>query len=98
MRKAVAALALALLVPAVAAADPTPIPQSDTDTQYVGNPATPNPIASPDPPRHPHMAPNGRSNLHEDAWQTDTSRWNLRPVGLGGPARTAGRCPFVNVG
>src|SRR5262249_21391226 len=33
-----------------------------------------------------------------EAWQTDTSRWNIRPVGLGNPARTAGRCPFVNVG
>ena len=26
-------------------------------------------------PRHPFMAPNGRSNLHDDAYQTDTYRW-----------------------
>ena len=73
MRPPVAPALLAVLALAgPAAADPKPIPQSDTDTQFIGAPATPNPIASPDPPRHPHMAPNGRSNLHDDAYQTDT--------------------------
>jgi hypothetical protein len=40
-------------------------------------------VVAPRAPRHPHMAPNGRSNLHEDAWQTDTS---VKPGPLGGPA------------
>src|SRR4051794_16265328 len=75
MRPAAGLLALlALLAPAAARADPPAIPQSDTDTPYVGNPAAPNPIASPDPPRHPFMAPNGSSNLHVDAYQTDANQ------------------------
>src|SRR3954447_4555269 len=64
--------ALALLAAPGGGAPASPIPQSDTDTQFIGAPATPSPIVSPDPPRHPHMAPNGRSNLHDDAYQTDT--------------------------
>jgi hypothetical protein len=39
---------------------------------FSGKPAVPHPVVAPDPPRHPHMAANGRSNLHEDAYQTDT--------------------------
>jgi hypothetical protein len=34
------------------------------------------------PPRHPFMAPNGRSNLHDDAYQTDTYRFG-GPLGDG---------------
>ena len=34
---------------------------------------------APRPPRHPFMAPNDRSNIHDDAYQTDTAdgpgRW-----------------------
>ena len=67
-----AALSALALLPAAAHAAPSPIPQSDTDTQFIGAPATPQPLSSPDPPRHPHMAPNGRSNLHDDAYQTDS--------------------------
>lgn len=71
MRLAPALAALALL-PAAAQAAPTPIPQTDPSTEFIGTPATPNPIVSPDPPRHPHMAANSRSSLHDDAYQTDT--------------------------
>src|SRR3954452_7437202 len=71
MRQVTAAPPALLAFPATAQADPTPIPQNDTATPYIGNPATPNPISSPDPPRHPYMAPNSRSNLHVDAYQTD---------------------------
>jgi hypothetical protein len=66
----VVAVSVLALLPAAAVAA-SPIPQSDTDTPFIGTPATPDPISSPDPPRHPHMAPNGRSNLHDDAYQTD---------------------------
>jgi hypothetical protein len=35
----------------------------------IGHPAERRPVYSPDPPRHPFMAPNGRSNLHVDAYR-----------------------------
>ena len=35
------------------------------------SPPTQQPVAVPDPPRHPFMAPNGRSNLHVDGYQSD---------------------------
>jgi hypothetical protein len=68
------ALVLLAAVPAGAAADP--IPESDTSAQaFFGAPAIQNPIFGiPEAPRHPFMAPNERSNLHTDAWQTDTYR------------------------
>ena len=74
MRKLLVLMALVLAAPAAALADP--IPESDTSAQeFFGNPATQNPVFGvPEPPRHPFMAPNERSNLHVDAWQTDTYR------------------------
>ena len=43
-----------------------------TAPAYAGHPAAPNPITGvPATPRNPHMAPNGRSEIHNDAWQTD---------------------------
>src|SRR5437763_6523524 len=75
-RVGAAAIAAAALLPAAAAADP--IPQSPPKGQvpeFVGGPATSQPISIPDappPPRHPFMAPNDRSNIHDDAYQTDT--------------------------
>src|SRR3954465_10200997 len=67
-------LTLVLAAPAAALADP--IPESDTSAQaFFGAPAVQNPIFGiPEAPRHPFMAPNERSNLHSDAWQTDTDR------------------------
>jgi hypothetical protein len=77
VKKALLALALALLaaMPASAAAD-DPIAETDTSAQaFFGSPATQNPIFGiPQAPRHPFMAPNERSNIHTDAWQTDTNR------------------------
>ena len=54
---------------------PQPIPEgpdAGSLPAFIGHPATPHPVAAPDPPRHPFMAPNGRSNIHDDAYQTDT--------------------------
>ena len=67
-------LALLLAAPAAALADP--IPESDTSAQeFFGAPAVQNPVFGiPQAPRHPFMAVNERSNLHTDAWQTDTNR------------------------
>ncbi|MDQ6916124.1 MAG: hypothetical protein M3155_10005, partial [Actinomycetota bacterium] len=59
-----------------AAADPIPqSPPKGSIPDFVGGPATPQPISfadAPTPPRHPFMAPNDRSNIHDDAYQTDT--------------------------
>nr|MDQ4041297.1 hypothetical protein [Actinomycetota bacterium] len=80
MRRGAAALLGALLV-LVAPAAADPIPERTTTNeipQFVGAPWTPQPVSlldAPTPPRHPHMAPNDRSNLHDDAYQTDTTNW-----------------------
>ena len=63
------------LLPAVSQAA-TPIPEGPRTAgmpEYEGAPASPNPVKAPLPPRHPRMAPNERSNLHVDAFQTDTN-------------------------
>ena len=69
-------IALAWLAAVPASAVGAPIPEGDRTeglVEYEGAPATPNPIAAPLPPRHPHMAPNEKSSLHVDAFQTDTN-------------------------
>jgi len=51
-----------------------PIPSDPRDgliTPMTGRPATPHPVAVPSIPRHPFMAPNQRSNIHDDAYQSD---------------------------
>lgn len=73
------ALALAVLVPwpAVAASLMTwPIPQDPRPPQvpsFVGAVAQPHPVRVPAPPQHPFMADNGSSNIHNDAWMSDTN-------------------------
>jgi hypothetical protein len=56
---------------------PPPIPQNPgaNAPAFVGSAATPDPTSGQSVPRHPFMAPNGRSNLHNDAYQTDSYRW-----------------------
>jgi outer membrane protein assembly factor BamB len=44
--------------------------------QFTGEPWTPKPVFAPPAPRHPFMAPNQRSNVHSDAFQTDTNTWS----------------------
>jgi hypothetical protein len=73
-----AAASLSLTAPAGAQ---TPIPQTPSDAPaFVGAPARQAPLATPPSPRHPFMAANGSSNLHEDGWQTDAS-WRAGPLG-----------------
>ncbi|HEX6714030.1 MAG TPA: hypothetical protein VF066_11605, partial [Thermoleophilaceae bacterium] len=84
MRRAVtiagACMALAAAPCAYAA---NPIPEGPNSLPaFIGKPATPNPVFAPDPPRHPHMAPNGRSNIHDDAYMTDTYQ-GAGPLGKG---------------
>ena len=52
-----------------------PIPQqpfAQSVPPFIGGPATPNPVQAEPVPQHPFMAPNGRSNIHLDAYMSDT--------------------------
>ncbi len=81
VRRALLAFALlAAAAPAAASAVPIPDGPSGAPSDFSGAPADPRPLRSPTPPRHPFMAPNDRSNLHQDAYQTDASR-GLGPLG-----------------
>jgi hypothetical protein len=65
------------VAPAAAAA---PIPEDADDVaaaqKFIGGPATPGRVPAPRVPRHPFMAPNGLSNVHDDGYQTDTYTWS----------------------
>jgi hypothetical protein len=66
-------IVLILLAFPAAAAAQQPIPEvgGSSAPPFVGSQFTPQPLVAPDPPRHPFMAPNGKSTLHVDAYQTD---------------------------
>jgi hypothetical protein len=52
-----------------------PIPQqpfAQPVPEFIGGPATPNPISTTPVPADPFMAANGRNSLHADAYQSDT--------------------------
>ena len=69
-----AALALALPAFAQAQVPAQPIPESpesDPPPEFIGAPAAPRPISATLPPRHPFMAANSRSNIHDDAYMSD---------------------------
>jgi len=60
---------------AAAAVPPVPIPEgpdANSVPAFLGAPAVPHRILAPRIPQHPFMAPNGRSNVHDDAYMTDT--------------------------
>ena len=65
-----------LAVPPMAAAVTVPAqpipegPEASEPPVFVGAPARPQPISAELPPRHPFMAPNGRSNIHDDAYMS----------------------------
>ncbi len=76
---AVAAALLAAAPPAVAQTPGAPVlpilgnPVSGGgQPAFVGRPASPDPFPAPSVSGHPFMAPNGSSNLHNDAFQSDT--------------------------
>jgi hypothetical protein len=98
-------LAAAMALPAGASAQMPggpvlPIPGDplapDVDP-FTGRPAEPEPAGAPRVPRNPHMAPNGRSNLHNDAYMTDVYRKLEGPLGDGprGSALFARECGSV---
>jgi hypothetical protein len=75
-----AAAALAATAPS-AGAEPIPSDPPAADLPaFEGAPARPRRLAAAQPPRHPFMAPNGRSNLHNDGFQSD-SYWTPGPLG-----------------
>src|SRR5207248_2719499 len=56
-----------------AAAVPIPEgPDASTLPVFIGAPAKPHSISGTTVPQNPFMAPNGRSNLHDDAYMTDS--------------------------
>jgi outer membrane protein assembly factor BamB len=66
----------ATLVPPPALGVPIPQdPGAASVDPFLGAPRGPRPIKHARfAPRHPYMAPNGRSNLHDDAYQSDAGR------------------------
>src|SRR3954447_26368245 len=74
---AVSAVALACPALATAAVPAVPIPEGTTQApSVVGAPASPDPVPAPEPPRHPFMAATGKSEIHVDAYQSDSSSWS----------------------
>ena len=80
-----AAVVSTLALAAAPAAAQAPIPEGPQAAglePFIGAPAPQRPVAAADPPRHPFMAPNSRSNLHVDAYQTDVHK-GPGPLGKG---------------
>jgi hypothetical protein len=85
----VGSLAAIALVPSpspaqTAGVPPLPIPTDPLATgvdEFTGSAATHHRVHAPAVPRHPFMAPNGLSNIHDDAYQTDTYR-HPGPLGV----------------
>jgi hypothetical protein len=77
LRLALIVVAIGVLAPvARAQTPPIPIPFTPTHPLYEGAPAKPHPITGIGrTPRNPFTAPNGRSEIHDDAWQTDAITW-----------------------
>jgi hypothetical protein len=108
MRVRAVAVALALAVPLAAPQGASaqipglpslpilgdPNPPSDLPS-FTGAPATPKRVSAPAVPQHPFMAPNGLSNIHADAYQTDTYAW---PGPLGANLQTSSALFFRECG
>ena len=76
-------MTVAALLAAAAAAVPIPQgPNADSLPAFAGHAVAPRPLSAPSSRRHPHMAPNGRSNIHDDAYQSDTYT-GLGPLATG---------------
>ena len=92
MRRWVLGLGVLLALGLCPAARATPIPEGGMGSPpaFVGGPWTPQPVRAAAAPRHPFMAPNDRSNLHDDAYQTDTAAASARSAAARrGPRRSS---------
>ncbi|MEU6843812.1 hypothetical protein ABZ930_18235 [Streptomyces sp. NPDC046716] len=68
---------LGLVGPAGAGADEIPkAPGHRLVPQYEGAPTLPQAVPGPAPDQHPHLAANGRSGMHADAWGSGTYPWS----------------------
>ena len=65
---------LGLVTSLLALAAPIPDPLPTTLPHYQGAPAQARPMAAANPPQNPYLAPDPRSNIHNDTWMTDTYR------------------------
>ena len=74
-------LLLFLVLAGTAVAAPIPDPGPSDQKEFAGSPWDPRPVFAPPAPRHPFMARNQRSNIHSDAFQTDTNAWS-GPLGF----------------
>ena len=87
--------------PAAVAAEPPPIAEEPGShaglEEFTGARAKAQSVSAPRVPRHPYMAPNGRSNIHDDGYMTDTYTWRGP---LGGAAMTvrSGAYPDAPIG
>jgi hypothetical protein len=70
-----AAAALFFAAPSAAGAEPILDPLGTTLPRYQGAPASPDQLRHTRAPRNRFMAPNPRSNIHNDPWMTDAYRW-----------------------
>ncbi|HYC24034.1 MAG TPA: hypothetical protein VEI94_15085 [Candidatus Bathyarchaeia archaeon] len=70
-RLAAIALAALAFLGGRALADPIPGGPLPPGPAFIGEPAEPQPVVAPAPPQHPFMAPNERSNIHDDAYMSD---------------------------
>src|SRR5947208_956813 len=70
---AVAALIACASAAAAVPAQPIPEgPEAGSVPAFIGTAAKAKPVSAPSVPSHPFMAQNGRSNIHDDAYMTDT--------------------------
>lgn len=65
----------AAVMSVLALAAPIPDPRPTTLPHYQGVPATAKPMGASKAPRNRHLAPDPRSNIHNDAWMTDAYRY-----------------------
>src|ERR671911_1445450 len=71
---AAAVVPIALALAPAASAEPILDPLRPTFPAFQGATATPDPITYTRAPRNGFMAPNPRSNIHNDTWMTDAYR------------------------
>ena len=72
---ALALIMLLLALAPAASAEPIVDPLGIAFPKFQGAPATPDQLTHTKAPRNPYMAPNPRSNIHNDTWMTDSYSW-----------------------
>jgi hypothetical protein len=87
-----------LLAPAAAQGVPIPPGKGEVlSVKFIGRPATADPVALPAIPQNPFMAANGKSNIHNDSYMTDSYTW-AGPLGRGTKVKSVfarGECASI---